>query len=103
MDEALCSYTFDIKEAAGLISSVTNPSLTVSFLADSLTFKDQLTLKSCLQQLLRLDEDFVFENNHGELSPASYRLAAAFPHSDYCIAGSERLARLAEMCIRDRL
>lgn len=96
MDEALCSYTFDIKEAAGLISSVTDPSLTVSFLADSLTFKDQLTLKSCLQQLLRLDEDFVFENNHGELSPASYRLAAAFPHSDYCIAGSERLARLAE-------
>lgn len=95
-DSALCSYTFDMGKAARLISSVVNPSMSVSFLTDSLSFRDQLELKESLQNLIHIEDDSIFENNHGELSPASYRLAAVLPHTEYCIAGSELLACLAE-------
>ena len=43
-----------------------------------------------------MEDGSIYENNHGELSPSSYRLAADHPHADYCIAGSGLLARLAE-------
>lgn len=95
-EDTLCSYTFDMMEAARLISSVVLPSSCVAFLSDSLDYQDQFTLKASLQRLIPLGDAFVFENNHGELSPAPYRLAAAFPDCDFCIAGSELLARLAE-------
>lgn len=95
-DSALCSYTFDMGKAAQLISSVIDRSLGVSFLADSLSFRDQMELKAGLQHLLHMDGESIFENNHGGLSPASYRMAAALPHPAYCIAGSELLACLAE-------
>ena len=45
-----------------------------------------------------MEDGSIYENNHGELSPSSYRLAADHPHADYCIAGAG-LARLAEMPI----
>lgn len=94
--QALCSYTFDMEEAARLISSVMDGAPDVCFLSDSLSFRDQLALKSGLQRLIPMEDGSIYENNHGELSPSSYRLAADHPHADYCIAGSGLLARLAE-------
>ena len=94
--QALCSYTFDMEEAARLISSVMDGAPDVCFLLDSLSFRDQLALKSGLQRLIPMEDGSIYENNHGELSPSSYRLAADHPHADYCIAGSGLLARLAE-------
>ncbi len=94
--QALCSYTFDMEEAARLISSVMDGAPDVCFLSDSLSFRDQLALKSGLQRLIPMEDGSIYENNHGELSPSSYRLAADHPHVDYCIAGSGLLARLAE-------
>ena len=94
--QALCSYTFDMEEAARLVSSVISQPLEVCLLSDSLSFRDQLALKTGLQRLLHLEDGSIYENNHGELSPSSYQLAADHPHADYCIAGSGLLARLAE-------
>ena len=94
--QALCSYTFDMEEAARLISSVMDGAPDVCFLLDSLSFRDQLALKSGLQRLIPMEDGSIYENNHGELSPSSYRLAADHPHADYCIAGSGLLARLTE-------
>lgn len=95
-DQTLCSYTFDMEEAASLISSVMDGAPDVCFLLDSLSFRDQLALKSGLQRLIHVEDGSIYENNHGELSPSSYQLAADHPHADYCIAGSGLLARLAE-------
>ena len=95
-DSRLCSYTFDMAKAAGLISAVTSRSSRISVLTGSLSFEDQSRFMEELVRLLPIDRKRIFENRHGELSPASYELAAAFPDTDYCIAGSEQLARLAE-------
>lgn len=95
-DETLCSYTFDMEKAAQLILSVIDSPQNACFLADSLSFGDQFSLKTNLQRLLHIEDDSIFENIHGERSPESYRMAAVLPGFDYCIAGSERLARLAE-------
>ena len=97
--QALCSYTFDMEEAARLISSVMDGAPDVCFLLDSLSFRDQLALKSGLQRLIPMEDGSIYENNHGELSPSSYRLAADHPHADYCIAGSGLLARLTAIQI----
>lgn len=47
-------------------------------------------------RFLPIEEKRILENCHGELSPASYQLASSFPDTDYCVAGSRHLARLAE-------
>ncbi len=94
--EGLCSCTFDMAETASMAASLIPPGARVSLLTDSLAFRDQEEFREHLVRLLPIEESRIGENRHGEQSPASYQLAAAFPDTDYCIAGSQHLARLAE-------
>lgn len=93
---SLCSYTFDMTEAARLVLTVIPLTSRVSVLTDSCSFPDQARFREALMGFLPIDEKRILENRHGALSPASYRLASSFPDTDYCVAGSLHLARLAE-------
>ncbi len=94
--QSLCSYTFDMTEAARLVSAVIPPGSRVSVLTGSVSFPDQARFRDALMRFLPIEEKRILENCHGELSPASYQLASSFPDTDYCVAGSRHLARLAE-------
>lgn len=94
--DGLCSYTFDMAGAAKMAASLIPSGSRVALLTDSLAFRDQAEFRDHLVRLLPVEENRAEENRHGEQSPASYRLAAAFPDTDYCVAASQHLACLAE-------
>lgn len=93
-DPSLNSFSFDMTQAAQLIASKLQKlnKKNVCILTDESYFSDQAAFREALQKYLPIDESDFYENQHGDQSPAVYRLIQRPEPPEVIICSNETLA-----------
>lgn len=89
---SLCSYVFDMQQAAGQIAEKIRNGMNTCVLTDEVYYSDQAAIREALHKHLPLDDSDFYENRRGEQSPAVHTLLQR-PHvPDVVVCSNETLA-----------
>lgn len=89
---SLCSYAFDMGQAAGYIAARVTHGLDACILTGGAYYSDQAALRKTLQERLSLQDTDFYENRLGEQSPAVHALLRRKQIPDVIVCSNEAFA-----------